>query len=260
MPELPDVEVFRKYFDETALHQKIDHVWVDPGMLEGISKELLTELLVGDAFENSRRHGKHLFAALGKGGWLTFHFGMTGFLKYYKADADQPGHVRMRVSFSNGHHLAFDNQRKFGRIRHTADPRTFITEMDLGPDALSGELTQDIFIRRLLSKRGALKAILMNQSVIAGIGNVYADEILFQAKLHPKKTIADLDDKTFERLYLMMRQVLQEAIDAEADPEKMPSGFLLKTRGTNGACPCGGKMEKISVSGRNGYFCPKCQK
>lgn len=260
MPELPDVETFRRYFDATALHQKITGVKADAKVLDGVSENKLADALKGRQFAGTKRHGKHLFAEINEGGWLAFHFGMTGFLKYFQKDEEKPGHVRMLVNFENGYHLAFDCQRKFGRIRLSRDLEAFLQNMELGPDAFSEAMTAEAFAERLSNSRGYVKSVLMNQAVIAGIGNVYADEILYHARIHPKRKTDALSASDMKSLYRAMRDVLERAIAAHAEPDDMPENFLLTVRGTDADCPCGGKLEKIKVSGRNGYYCPTCQK
>ncbi len=260
MPELPDVAVFGGYFDETALDQTIDAVDADAGVLEGVSAAQLTHALVGQSFSASRRHGKYLFVPVSSGHWLILHFGMTGYLKYFKGIDEKPPHVRMRIDFTNGCHLAFDCLRKLGRIRLRSDAAEFIREVKLGPDALSGDLTAEAFKQRLSGGRGYVKTALMNQSIIAGIGNIYSDEILYHARLHPKRKVGGLADAEFDRLYRRMHSVFNQAISANADADRMPDDFLLKKRDATATCSfCGGAIEKITISGRNGYCCPRCQ-
>jgi formamidopyrimidine-DNA glycosylase len=100
----------------------------------------------------------------------------------------------------------------------------------------------------------------MNQKMLAGLGNIYTDEILFQARIHPKTPVGKLGEEKLRTMYERMRAVLARAIDAKADPGKMPRGFLLPHREEEDACPgCGGKVRKTTVSGRPSYFCPSCQ-
>jgi formamidopyrimidine-DNA glycosylase len=112
--------------------------------------------------------------------------------------------------------------------------------------------------------RGAIKAALMNQSRLAGIGNVFSDEILFQARLHPMTPVGKLDDKDIARLYRTMRRVLKVAIDkgagAEDLPERLPKSFLLRQRQAGAKCPrCGGEIRTMKANGRTAYYCPRCQ-
>jgi len=101
----------------------------------------------------------------------------------------------------------------------------------------------------------------MNQEVVAGIGNIYSDEILFQARLHPAIAANALTGEDLENLHQATGRVMKDAIDAGADPDAMPDYFLLPRRSEDDSCPrCGGPVKKITISGRNGYYCPKCQK
>ncbi len=261
MPELPDVEVFRRYLDSTGLHKRIDHVEIrDPGLLEGVTAGELEDALDGASLEETRRRGKHLMARISRGQWLTLHFGMTGFLKYYKKDEDEPEHSRVRLDFDNGYHLAYDCQRKLGRVGLTRSPEHLASDEDLGPDALDPDLSRQEFIDLFSGRRGSLKSGLMNQQVIAGVGNVYSDEILFQLGLHPKTSLADMDEASLGEVYDAMRSVLQTVIEHGADPGKLPGAMLTAHRGLDHACPrCRGDLEKVKVSGRNAVFCPDCQ-
>lgn len=259
MPELPDVEVFKRYLDATALYQTITEVEVESArVLEGVSKTMLQKNLKGRQFQSTHRHGKHLLAALDGGPWLTLHFGMTGYLKYFKEMDKEPEHDRLLISFANGFHLAYVSQRKLGSVGLTDEVENFIEEKELGPDALGLDLED--FRQVIKGRRGVIKSLLMNQQHLAGIGNVYSDEILFQSKLHPKSKVNNLNADAVERLFEAMQEVLHKAIVAQADPARFPDSFLIPHRQPGGTCPrCQGKVEKISVSGRSSYYCPACQ-
>ncbi|MBS3809691.1 MAG: Fpg/Nei family DNA glycosylase [Desulfobacterales bacterium] len=262
MPELPDVELFRRYFEKTAMSQEIKNISAEKSILKGVSETDLEKTFADKKFSSALRHGKHMFAGTGESGpWMVIHFGMTGFLVYLQANQQPPKHCRMLATFADGQKLAFDCRRKLGRIRLAADINNFIREMDLGPDALDEKLDLEEFKRRLAGTRGAVKSALMNQSVISGLGNIYTDEILFHAGIHPRRKLADISAGMMERLYQTMHFVLSSAIEAGAEPEQMPADFLIRRRQPGATCPrCGAQVEKIAVSGRNGYFCPGCQK
>lgn len=262
MPELPDVETFRRYLESTSLHQKIDRVRVsEPDILEEESPSGLGRKLHDRRFTDTRRHGKHLFAAAGERLWLAFHFGMTGRLAYFRGKAAEPEHTRLCLDFSSGYHLAFVCSRKFGRIRTTPDPRNFAEARGLGIDALDPKLDDTRFERILSDRKGTIKSMLMNQGILAGIGNVYADEMLYQAGIHPNRRVDQLNDKDRANLFRTLRRVLQTAIDRQADPKKVPRGWLLPHREKEASCPrCSGRVQKTRVSGRATYFCPACQK
>jgi formamidopyrimidine-DNA glycosylase len=183
---------------------------------------------------------------------------MTGELRYFKATDTEPEHTRLRIHFANGAHLAYDCQRKLGEIDLAGDFESFIDDHDLGPDALGIDL--DTFRERLQAHSAAIKSTLMNQDVIAGIGNVYSDEILYQAGIHPKTRADRLSDKTLNQLHRVTQRVLRTAIRHRGEPEKLPRSYMLRHRERGADCPrCGGTIERITVSGRHGLYCPKCQ-
>ena len=257
MPELPDVEVFKNYLNETALHARIARVEVrEKSLLGEVSEGNLDSRLKGSRFERSFRHGKYLFVEAANEGWLVLHFGMTGFLRYYKNVEQSGDHTRLRIDFKNGFHLAFDCQRKLGLIDWVEDPKEFIRKKELGDDPLSEHFDLSRFTELLEGKRGSVKSALMNQSVIAGIGNIYSDEILFHAGIHPKTRVSRLAGEEMKTLFSALKEVLDTAVKARADPKEMPAHFLISVRGEKEKCPkCGGRIEKVKVSGRTSYFC-----
>lgn len=259
MPELPDVEIFKRYLDSTALHQPVERAEVKSRtILDGVEARQVQSALENRQLTETRRHGKYLLVRLDEGEWLTLHFGMTGGLQYFKNPERDPLHDRLLISFDNGYHLAFDCQRMLGSVGLVDSPEELIERKDLGPDAL--ELDRPAFHERLQGRRGMVKPALMNQRIIAGIGNVYSDEILFQARYHPKTAVKDLNTTALDALFDAMREVLQTAIDCRADPDRFPDSYLLPHRGEGGPCPvCGGEIEKVKVSGRGTYYCPACQ-
>lgn len=260
MPELPDIEIFKRYVDATSLHQKIRSVEVhNEKVLGAISARKLRSTLKGRSFETTRRHGKNLFVKLDDGGWMLLHFGMTGTLAYFKNPDDEPPHSRLLFAFENGYHLAFDDGRMFGKVDLIEDPGAFARDRELGPDML--ELDAASFRERLRGTSGGIKATLMNQKTLAGIGNLYSDEILFQARIHPRTSVAQLDDPTLENLRKETLRVLKKAIEREAYPQELPDSFLLSHRQEGARCPRGnGQIQKLKAAGRTAYFCPTCQR
>jgi formamidopyrimidine-DNA glycosylase len=260
MPELPEVEIFKRYLDATSLHQRIADVDVrNSYILKESSARELARGLKGRRFELSRRHGKHLFVRADDRLWLRLHFGMTGSLGYFKNDEPAPRHARVIFIFANNHRLAFDDQRQFGQIGLLKDVDEFLKKRALGPDALKIGLTE--FKKIAGKRRGAVKSILLDQELIAGIGNIYADEILFRAHMHPATEISRLNDKLLTKLFRATHYVLERAIAAKAAVNQMPKSWLLSHRGKGGECPrCGRKLMSAKVGGRTAWFCPHCQK
>lgn len=260
MPELPDVENLKRYLDATALHKEIRGIVVrQKRVLKGVSSHRLKRALTGQSFISSERHGKHLFLCLQNGRALGMHFGMSGGLKYFQDEADDPKHDRMRLSFSNGFHLAYVSQRMLGKIRLLDSVEDFIGREQLGPDALAVDFAS--FDGMLADGRGVIKSLLMNQKRIAGIGNIYSDEILFQAGIHPRARTADLNHERRKSLFRKMREVLRTGIKRHADPGKMPRTYLLSRRTEGRGCSrCSGSIKKTNISGSTAYYCPSCQR
>ena len=264
MPELPDVEIFKRYIDSTALHKRITDVIVeDDYVLKYISIDSLKNSLRGQEFDSTFRHGKYLFFKLSSCHTFLMHFGMTGFPKYFKNEEEKPDHVRLFISFGNNYSLAYDCQRKLGEIRLIEDAETFIDDLEMGPDALDEDLDLKSFLKLFEGRRGMIKPALMNQEIIAGIGNVYSDEILFQSGIHPKSKVKNLSEDDRKKIYDQMHEVLNTAIDCRVDRTLFPDHYILSDRSEGADCPkegCGGTLQSIKVSGRNAIYCPSCQK
>src|SRR3984893_9839986 len=161
----------------------------------------LAQRLEGARITESLRHGKHLLVHLGPPGWLTVHFGMNGSLRHFEDGEDDPPYDRLCLDFADGHHLAYVNPRLLGRVGLARDAAEFIAAERLGPGALNPRFDLAAFERALAGRKRNLKSVLMDQEVVAGIGNVYSDEILFQARLHPRTRSDWLDAATRERLF-----------------------------------------------------------
>jgi formamidopyrimidine-DNA glycosylase len=191
--------------------------------------------------------------------WLRLHFGMTGSLQYFKRGEQASKHTRVLFVFASTHCLAFEDQRKFGEVGLVKDVDEFLKKRALGPDAL--DLSLSLFRQIFEKHRGAVKAILLNQKLIAGIGNIYADEILFRARIHPATQVSALKEKTVAKLFRAARDILKRAIEAKADMDRMPKSWLLPHRGKGGKCPgCGRELKSATIGGRTAWFCTHCQK
>jgi len=259
MPELPDVETFRRHIEKTSLNREVTRTRVNDGrVLHDVSPQLIQRRLKGNRLEATQRHGKHLFVKISADGHLALHFGMTGFAQFVPAGEQPPEHARVVLEFADGAALAYVCSRMFGRVSLTDNVERFLKEHELGSDALA--LKQGPFCDVIRSKESTVKSALMDQSAIAGVGNVYSDEVLFQLGWHPKSPTSDLTDGDLRQLYRVVGQVLKKAVKCQADPDDMPSGWLTPQRAAGMQCPsCGGELEKWNVSGRNAIYCPACQ-
>ncbi len=262
MPELPDVEGFRKFVDATSLHQTISRVTIaDERLLKGVTPNKLRGHLEGARFTGNARHGKYLFTSISRGGALVVHFGMTGDLAYGDDSEDPPDYSRVTIEFENHKRLSYISKRMLGEIGLAEDPARFVKDHGLGPDALDPELNREEFIKALTGRRGRIKSALMNQSIVAGIGNVYSDEILFQARVRPTKEVKTLEEKDIGDIFDVMRRVLGTAAERGGEVEKLPRDWLLPHVETgDDSCPgCGGKIIKTKIGGRPSHYCPDCQ-
>lgn len=256
MPELPEVETFKRYIEASSLRLPIARVEVRNRTVLALSPEELERRARGATFRSVRRHGKQLFLELSSGGWLTWHFGMTGEPVLFE-NGDEPRFPRVLFHFPNAT-LAHDDPRMLGRIGWTATIEEFVRRKRLGPDALS--ISRSEFIARFAGARGAVKPALMDQHRMAGVGNIYADEVLFQSRLDPRTEVSRLSCRDLEAMHRNMRRVLRLSIDRGTDFSMFPRSYLLHHRRRGASCPgCGGTVETVTLGGRTTYFCPACQ-
>jgi formamidopyrimidine-DNA glycosylase len=261
MPELPDAVVYRRRLADGALDRKITGTTVvDPLVLgDDLTPHRLDETLRGRTLADTRRHGKHVFARYGDDtGWLALHFGMTGRVQVVPDDT-LPEYAYVQFHFADEGHLAFVCPRKFARVRLVDTPEAFVAAKDLGPDARRADV--ETFLRPFEGRRGTIKGRLLDQTLIAGLGNIYADEALYQEGIHPRTTVPALSDDDLRGLYDAIQTVLDAAIAADADPTALdPDRFMLPHRYDDERCPATGvPLRTEQVSGRTAYLSPARQ-
>ena len=239
-----------------AVGRKIRRVDVlDPGVLRGVGVGTLQQVLVGRRFAQPWRHGKHLVVPVaGSDSAVLLHFGMTGALHWA---GDRHRHDRVVFTFSNGE-LAYRDMRKLHGLRlanGADDVRRAVA--GLGPDA--AELSRAGLREQLTGLRRQVKPALVDQAVVAGLGNLLADEILWRAYIHPRRSCADLDTDDFARLHTRMRTVLRRAVAQGRVPPR--TTWLTGRRDEkSGSCPrCGTTLNHGRVGGRGTAWCPRCQ-
>ncbi|MGP3981579.1 Fpg/Nei family DNA glycosylase [Streptomyces sp. KR80] len=256
MPELPDVEGFRQTLASCGTGRRIERVQVaDPGVLHGVSARRLRRDLEGHRFTDPERHGKWLLART-DGPTVLLHFGMTGRLDC--CSPSDPPHPHDRVVFDVDHEqLRYRDQRKLQGIWLADGPAVEKILAEQGPDAL--DVGRAEFEELLSGRRGRIKAVLTDQSVIAGLGNLLADEILWRAKLPPGRRAADLGSAERRRLHTEMRRVLRSSVRAGCVPPR--NSWLTGRRDDpDPTCPrCGGHLRRSRMGGRSTVWCPRCQ-
>jgi len=260
MPELPEVNTFQRYFDQTSLKQKIAEVHVyDDKIIRNSSGELFIEQLTGRTFTESYRRGKYLFGKLDNHHHVLFHFGMTGDLKYYSEAEDQPRHERFAFHFDNGFILGFDCPRKFARILYLEDLPKYLEKIGLGEDAQ--RISKAEFLSKMDNKKASIKGFLLNQSHLAGVGNLYADEICYQTRVHPASKVHKIPKKKKVEIFQKMQEVLHIAVEKQAHYKAYPENYFWEWRKEGTSAPNGvGEVQIEKIAGRTTYFCSPWQK
>ena len=261
MPELPEVEIYRRYFEDRALGQRIARVEVrDERILGETRKDAFARRLRGSEFIEARRHGKHLFASTKKE-WLHLHFGMSGDLAYYRKRSEEPRWARVVFHFAGGAALAFEDMRMFGKAELIDSPEDYIAAHKLGPDPLDREFTLKRFETLMLPRRGAIKSLLMSQEVVAGLGNLYVDEVLYQTSIAPRRSADRITSPERRAMYTAIKRILRDVIARRERGGPVPAAYLTAHREVGDRCPrCGGTIRRTVVFGRTTYFCGKHQR
>lgn len=275
MPELPEVEAAARGLRPRLLGRSVRGVsGVDwPRMLPNATEADLIAALVDRTVADIDRRGKYLLIGFDDDTWLSFHRKMSGNLLLQTDATPRPAHTHLEMAFDDGSLLRFVDPRKFGRVHlfHSRDERTAFLATRLGPDSLL-ELDARTLAQRLRGRRGRVKSLLLDQVFVAGVGNLYADEALWAARIHPLRTGDSLSSSEVRRLATALQEVLRAAIDrrgtsfdgAYRDVEGEPGEHqeFLKAYGRAGApCPrCGRVIERIRIGQRSTHFCAHCQR
>jgi formamidopyrimidine-DNA glycosylase len=254
VPELPDVEGFRRTFQRSAQGKRVAGVWSDRNELRNTNPTHLDRVLRGQVFAAPRRHGKWLVCAT-DGPVLVLHFGMTGEL-LWTTERKGHRHDRMILQFPDGN-LHLRDMRKLGGVWLLHDERDLPRAAGpLGPDAW--RVKRDAFLERLASRRGGAKATLMDQSVVAGLGNLTVDATLWRARIHPRRRIGTLSSHERSVLFDAMKAVLRDSLPRGRVP---PRGDMLTPLRREGSrCPrCRRELRHATIAGRTTWFCARCQ-
>lgn len=275
MPELPEVETvvrdLRAHGLEQTVIRSVDIRWIRT--IEGMTPASFAKALCGRTLTCVSRRGKYIILTLDDGLKLLIHLRMTGKLRYVTAESPPGKHDHVLITLTNGHQLVFNDTRKFGRFRLSREAASGLDH--LGPEPLDDAFTVAILQHQLSGKRRKIKPLLLDQSYVAGLGNIYVDEALWKARIHPERCASTLTPTETKRLHQAIRTVLQRGIEncgttlgtgetnfySVAGRRGRNADALNVFRRTGLPCPrCSTLIARTVVGQRGTHFCPACQR
>ena len=289
MPELPEVETIVRDLRKEVLHRTFIDIWTDTSNMikrdtfEGFKKKLINKEIIG-----VRRRAKNILIDLSDNYVLLIHQKIAGHLLFGKWKLEKGkwisekagplltdpinNYIHIVMLLNNGTQIVISDARKFAKVELWKKDELEASEdfLEIGPEPLDNNFSFTEFAKLFEKKKGKIKQVLMDQSFIAGIGNIYASEILFDSKIHPEEEIKNLKEEDLKRIYKATREILKKAIELKGDSfsdfrtlygEKGEAQGLNKVYQKDGQpCPrCGEKIKRITQGGRGTFFCPKCQ-
>ena len=273
MPELPEVQTVASELDARLPGRTItgvDVLW--PRTVGHPGLEEFAAALPGQRVESVGRRAKYIMIALSDGGHLVVHLRMTGRISIEPAATPRDPYTRLVLLLDNGDELRFADTRKFGRFYYVpaGEAMPLPSFATLGPEPLAEDFTAVLLATRIAARKGNVKAALLDQRLVAGLGNIYVDEALFRARIHPRRTLQSLTPEEIEQLYEAIIYVLRRAIGSGGTSFSdyrttwgQLGGYqeeLSVFRKTGAPCPrCGAPIERDVVAGRGTHYCPHCQ-
>jgi len=274
VPELPEVETIRLSLEPILKNQTILSVKVFETRLRWkVNPKILTEWLEGSRVLSIDRRAKYLLWKLDNDATVIIHLGMSGRLGLFHADEPLESHTHIIFSLSGSREIRYRDPRRFGYV-DVIPPQQLLTHprlRNLGPEPLSNDFNRDYFAAKLSGTSRTIKNVLMDASIVAGLGNIYANEALFMAGIRPDRRAKDLPAGETENLVRAVKTVLQKAIErggttlkdfrnASGEPGFFSIELAVYGREGESCNICGAPIERIKINGRSSYFCPHCQK
>ena len=272
MPELPEVEIIKNSLAEKTKGKRILYVEIyNEKMVQHPNKNTLENEVLGRKIESVDRRGKYIIINLSGERYLVLHLRMTGQI-VVKDKKENDKYLRARFKLSGENYMDFCDKRKFATIAFLdkKELNSWKSISELGPEPLSKEFTFNYLKKSLLKSKRPIKTLILNQKVIAGLGNIYADEALFKAKLNPCKTSRELTIHEMSALFFAIKMVLNEGIkfngtsfsdyiDANGQSGRYQEKLNVYQQNGKECVDCGTEIKKIKLSGRGTFFCPRCQ-
>jgi len=271
MPELPEVETTRRGIEPYVRGHRIDNVIVRDRRLRWPVTAGLAGKLQGQTIRQVHRRGKYLLIDL-EHGTLIIHLGMSGHLAVVDIGQDPVKHDHVDIIFDNGQVLRYHDPRRFGAILWTTgDPLQHKLLAGIGPEPLSEDFNANYLLARMRGRHRNIRDTLLDSRIVAGVGNIYANEALFQAGIDPRRGAGRIGRDRIEKLVAEIKQVLASAITAggttlrdfrnsDGRPGYFKQELAVYGRGGENCRRCGGLVRQQAVGGRSLYFCSKCQK
>lgn len=264
MPELPEVESARRTAERLLRGRRIAAVTAVPDSIvyTGVAPRQLAQQLRGRTVLAVRRRGKHLWFELDRRPWPAFHFGMTGEFFRYRRLADRPRFLKMELRLASGLRFAFADARRLGRIRLLDDPPSVPPISRLGFDPFLDQARASEFLLALGRRKAPVKAVLLDQTVAAGVGNWIADEVLYQARINPHRRAADLSALEARRLLQKLTHIIHTAVAAHGENDRYPRTWLFHARWGKVDGAVTARHEKIiheTIGGRTTAWVPAIQ-
>jgi len=274
MPELPEVETIKRELLEKVKGKRVSGVKVEKEKsVKLVPPWEFEKILVGKVFSDIQRRGKYLIIYLDSENTLIVHLKLTGRLLFSKDGQKIPKYTKIIFTFDDGSQLFFSDMRGFGTayLVKGADFDLIPGLAQIGPEPLESNFSPEVLAGLLRKKRGKIKPILMDQNFIAGLGNIYAQETLFRAGIHPERDVSTLSKEEIKAIYESLTTVLRQAIahrgtstDTYVDLNGKKGSFEAQLqvygREDQACIKCGNPIRKKKIAGRGTCFCPKCQK
>jgi len=279
MPELPEVETIKKDLQKKIKGKKIKDVVVNVDKI--LEKPSLKEFIAkmgSRVIKEINRRGKYIIINLDSKEKLIIHLGMTGLLIYpydrkFVENKINPKHNHLIFTFTDDTQLVFNDVRRFGKVYLVSNINEVEGIAKLGIEPLDENFTPEVFIRMMRKKKNKIKSLLMKQEFITGLGNIYVNEVLHRANMHPLREASSLTEEEIEKLFREIKFVLSEAVEfrgstvadeayRDTDGEKGKFAEKLQVYARKGklCVKCGSILEVIKIEGRSTFICPQCQK
>ena len=274
MPELPEVETIVADLRPHLVGCTIVHCELRfPSIVRHPEPERFIDSITGLRIEGVGRRGKFMLIALGEGRLLVVHLGMSGQLRLVDATAEIENHTHVILDLDDNRHLRYRDPRRFGRLLLGTEDELLMsgTLPKLGPEPIDPTFDADELYKRFRKRRAPLKALLLDQAMVAGVGNIYADESLYRARLRPDRAAGSLSRKSVRRLHESLRDSLETAIrnrgssvdtyrDAWGEVGNQQESLLVYGRAGQPCFTCGRPLSIVRIAGRSTVFCRRCQR